>query len=59
MSAKILMQALLEASRELRSSIRNNGFGHTMETYHLLKINISIILRVIGRLDRNKVRGFG
>jgi hypothetical protein len=59
MSAKILMQALPEISRELRSSIRNDGFGHTMETYHLLKINISIVVRVVGRLDRNKVSGFG
>jgi hypothetical protein len=48
-----------KASSELRPSIRNNGFGYTMETYHLLEINVSIIVRVIGRLDRNKVSGFG
>jgi hypothetical protein len=46
-------------SYELRSPIRNNRLGNTMKTYHLLKINISIHVRVIVRLDRNKMSGFG
>jgi hypothetical protein len=58
-SAKILMQAFPETSRELRSSIRNSGFGHTMETYHLLELNVSIHVRMIVRLDRNKMNEFG
>jgi hypothetical protein len=46
-------------SYELRSPIRNNRLRNTMNTYHLLKINISIHVRVIVRLDRNKMNGFG
>jgi hypothetical protein len=46
-------------SYELRSPIRNNRLGNTMKTYHLLKVNVSIHVRVIVRLDRNKMSGFG
>jgi hypothetical protein len=59
MSAKILMQVFPETSRELRSSIENSGFGHTMETYHLLELNVNIHMRMIVRLDRNKMSEFG
>jgi hypothetical protein len=30
-----------------------------MKTYHLLKINVNIVVRMIIRLDRNKVSRFG
>jgi hypothetical protein len=43
----------------LRSPIRNNRLRNTMKTYHLLKINVNIVVRMIIRLDRNKVSRFG
>jgi hypothetical protein len=43
---------------ELRSPIRNNGFGRTMEMHYLLEINVNIHVRMIVRLDRKKMSGF-
>jgi hypothetical protein len=50
---------LQERSGKLRSYVRNNRLGNTMKMYHLLEIDIGILMWAIISLHWNKVSGLG
>jgi hypothetical protein len=53
------MQLLLEMSDKLRSSVRNDGFGHTKQTHDTSNIQFNVLLSPIVGVHQNEMSGLG
>jgi hypothetical protein len=53
------MQLLPEMSNKLRSSVRDDGLGHTMQTQDASNIQFSVLLSLVVGVHRNEMSRLG